>query len=109
MRKSLESTPGSPVGIRIILLSCLLTIYFEFLCGGYTERKAVYSQIAHGVKLLENWSQNQRLEATTEDGLSSPAPSIIENDLYQAFVILDIKSMYVLNLYYSLCLASLQK
>lgn len=98
MRKCTEIAEGCEGNIRTIILSCLLTAYFEFIFDGYPRREVLYSQIIHGVRLLEDWSRKQRKGATMKEGLSSPAPNIFEDDLYQALLSLDIKMMYVTGL-----------
>jgi hypothetical protein len=91
--------------LRTDLLFCLLTICFEAIYGTYESAR---SHMDVGLRLIESIQQDHALkrrslkrEATTQDssknlvtfGISSPIPSEIEDELYQAFGLLEISSM----------------
>jgi hypothetical protein len=92
--------------LRTDLLFCLLTVCFEAIYGTH---KAARLHMDVGLKLIESIEQDQVLKRKgvleREDtgqgdskslvtfGISSPIPSEIEDELYQAFGLLKISSM----------------
>ncbi|PQE08263.1 NFX1-type zinc finger-containing 1 protein [Rutstroemia sp. NJR-2017a BVV2] len=92
--------------LRTDLLFCLLTVCFEAIYGTHESAR---SHMDVGLRLIESIEQDQVLKrkgllergATGWDdskrlvtfGISSPIPSEIEDELYQAFGLLEISSM----------------
>ncbi|PQE23789.1 NFX1-type zinc finger-containing 1 protein [Rutstroemia sp. NJR-2017a BBW] len=92
--------------LRTDLLFCLLTVCFEAIYGTH---EAARSHMDAGLRLIESIEQDQvlkRKEVLERDdtgqsdskslvtfGISSPIPSEIEDELYQAFGLLKISSM----------------
>jgi hypothetical protein len=87
MREVISEGKGN---IRIVLLSCLLTICFESLHGRHENAVA---QVQIGLQMMQEWVKKQpKLEHKA--GLYSPAPYIIEDSLFHAFERLDITAMH---------------
>jgi hypothetical protein len=81
MRFALSQT--SETNPRKTLIACLLVCCFESLSGHY------FNTLGHaksGYQLLRDWLKKYPEIQRQYDGIASPAPDIIEDDLVQAFV-----------------------
>lgn len=78
-------------GLRKTLIACLLVVCFEGLQGNY------FQALAHcmsGHALVRDWLRGKRTSLTrAKEGLASPAPDVIEDELIHAFQRLDVQIM----------------
>ena len=84
--KVIATSPA--VDIRKALISSLLIFTFEGLLG---NRHAAISTAHTGFELLRNWTIRNVSSQSQIIGLSSPRPSIIEDDVVRAFGKLDLQ------------------
>jgi hypothetical protein len=79
-------------GIRKALIGCLLVFCFESFQG---NRELALSHAKSGCQLLEDWLSRKSALCSRTEALSSPEPTIIEDDLLHAFYRLDLQVMTI--------------
>ena len=79
--------------LRKTLLACLLIFCFETFCGNQTSA-LLHAQ--SGIDFLRKWQPNQHTSAMA--GVQSPEPSLIEDELVQAFARLDLQIVTVMDM-----------
>jgi hypothetical protein len=77
--------------IRTILLTCLLNYWFECFHGNYLSAVA---QLRIGSELLYEWIESLPPNSTSTTHFPSPEPSIVEDELVQAFNYLAIPNFH---------------
>ncbi|KAL3427745.1 hypothetical protein PVAG01_01254 [Phlyctema vagabunda] len=86
MRKALIN---AETHLRKTLIGCLLVICFEAMQGNYF---LAMMQALSGLNILEDWKMRKRKKSRKElEGIISPAPNIVEDDLVQAFAGIDLQ------------------
>lgn len=100
MRKVLSAGDGRSVekgktDLRKALVGCLLVICFESLQGNYVQ---ALMHAVSGNQLLQGWLSKQTYSDPRKEGLSSPRPEIIEDELILAFGRLDLQVMAYVDL-----------
>ena len=80
LSQSVETNP------RKALIACLLVCCFESLSGHYVN---TLGHAKSGYQLLRDWLARYPPSVRRFDGIASPAPDVIEDDLVQAFTRLD--------------------
>jgi hypothetical protein len=78
--------------LRNTLLACLLVFCFETFCGNQTTA-LLHAQ--SGLDFLRKWQPNEHTSVMA--GVQSPEPSIIEDELVQAFARLDLQIVTVMD------------
>ncbi|KFY74019.1 hypothetical protein V499_05915 [Pseudogymnoascus sp. VKM F-103] len=80
--------------LRTTLLCCFLVTMFE---AGLGNDRLVVDQIQTGISLLRDWRSQYADSHKHALGLSSPAPKVIEDDIFRAFSRLEIQTLYTLD------------
>jgi hypothetical protein len=78
--------------IRKALVGCLLVFCFESFQG---SRDIAISHAKSGYQLLQDWLARYSPSSTRTNTLSSPDPTVVEDDLLHAFYRLDLQIMTI--------------
>jgi len=94
IRRMRDAASEGKQDLRTTLITCLVIVCFETFHGNH---ESALAQVRTGLELIEDWFTKNTTSTDDRLGITSPLPSVIEDELIHAFGRLDIQSMSFLD------------